>query len=252
MSWRSKVSDWLSEGALSKNQQQAELAKAKLKQYELTIDKLNAEKKQDRVEIEQLNAQLQIYRGFQVELGETQKKLSKAIAASEDYRTKLPATEKELDRVKRQLQQVQKSLSRSPNWQERLNSKVRVVDIQKRLPKQEFDALWGFGVSSPEVNSLTIAGSVVIKGWVLGRKSPVSQLRIIYQQETLIEIPVNLSRPEVTDRYPEIPKADKSGFEVAISVTDMPSEVELELQAVFQDQTTIPLCAIFFKAETNN
>ena len=187
MSWRLRLSNWLSKGALSRNQQQAELAKAKLKQNELTIEKLNAEIQQNRIEIEQLVAQLQISRGFQVELGETQLKLREAIAESEDCRQKLPATLKQLARVKSQLKQAQTNLSKSENWLEQLKNTIKVVDIQKRLPKQEFDTLWGFGVNSPEVNSLTVGGSVLIKGWVLGRKSPVSQITIIYQQHFQIQ-----------------------------------------------------------------
>lgn len=252
MSWRLRLSNWLSKGALSRNQQQAELAKAKLKQNELTIEKLKAEIQRNRVEIEQLGAQLQISRGFQVELGETQLKLREAIAESEDCRKQLPATLKQLAIVKSQLKQAQKNLSKSQDWLEQLKNTIRVVDIQKRLPKQEFDTLWGFGVNSPEVNSVTVGGSVQIKGWALGRRSPVSQIQIIYQQQTMLEIPVNLSRPEVTDRYPEIPKADKSGFEVAISIVDMPLEAELELQALLADQTAVPLCAIVLKKEESN
>ena len=247
MSWRLKLSNWLSEGALYRYQRQAELAKSTLKQYESTIEELNAQLKQNRIEIEQLAAQLQISQGLQVELGETQLKLREAIAESEDCRKKLPETQKQLAQLKSQLQQTQQDLSQSQNWLEQLKNPIQVVDIQKRLPKQDFDSLWGFGVNSPDVNTIAVAGSVLIKGWALGRKSPVTHIRISYQQQTIIETPANLSRPEITNRYPEIPKADKSGFEVAISVVGMPSEAELEIQAILQDETVLPLCAIFLK-----
>ena len=249
MSWRLKLSNWLSNGALLRNQKQAELAKAKLKQQELTIENLNAQVKQGRIEVEQLVAQLQISQGFQVELGETQLRLREAIAASENCRKQLPIVQKQVAQLKNRLQQSQKNLSKSQNWLEQLNNKIKVVDIQKRLPKDKFDCLWGFGVNSPEVGAISIAGSVLIKGWALGRKSPVTHIRIDYQQKTIVETLVNLSRPQVTNRYPEIPKANKSGFEAAISVVTMPAEVELELKAVFQDKTILPICAILLKKE---
>lgn len=249
MSWRLKLSDWLSSGALSRYQQQAELAKAKLKQQELTLEKLNAEIKQGRVDVEQLEAQLQISKGFQNELGETQLKLREAIAASENCRKELPATQQQLVVLQNKLQQVQQNLSKSQNWLEQLNNRIKVVDMQKRLPKQEFDSLWGFGVNSPEVNEITVAGSVMIKGWALGRKSPITHIRISCQQETIVETPVNLSRPEVTNKYPEIPKANKSGFEVAISLVGMPPEAELELNAILKDETVLPICAILLAKE---
>ena len=250
MSWRLALSNWLSKGALSKHQRQAELAKATLKQHESTIEKLNAQHKQDRIDIEQLTAQLQISQGFQVELGETQLKLREALAESEDCRTKLPAIKKELAQVKNQFQQTQQELSQSQNWLQQLTNPVRVVDIQKRLPKQEFDSLWGFGVNSPDLETTTVAGAITIKGWALGRKSPVTQIRICYQQQTIIETPVNLSRPEVTNRYPEIPRADKSGFEVAVSVLGIPPTAELELQAILKDETVLPICAILLEKES--
>ena len=247
MSWRLKLSNWLSKGALYRYQRQAELAKATLKENESTIENLNAQLKQDRIEIEQLNAQLQISQGFQVELGETQLKLRTAIAESEDCRQKLPAAEKESAQLKSQLQQAQQELSKSQNWLEQLKNPIRIVDIQKRLPKEDFESLWGFGVNRPDVNTITVAGAVNIQGWALGRKSPVTHIRISYQKQTIIETPANLSRPEITNRYPEIPKADKSGFEVAISVVGIPSEAELELQAILQDETVLPICAIFLE-----
>ena len=250
MSWRLTISNWLSRGALYRYQRQAESAKATLKQHESTIEQLNAQLKKNRVEIEQLIAQLQISLGFQVELGETQLKLRQAIAESEDCRQQLPATKKKLAQLKKQFQQAQQQLSKSHNWLEQLKNPIRIVDIQKRLPKQEFDSLWGFGVNSPDVNTTTVAGSLLIKGWALGRKSPVTHIRICYQQKTIVETPANLSRPEITNRYPEIPRADKSGFEVAISVVAIPSEAELELQAILKDETVLPICAIFLNRET--
>ncbi|ELS00398.1 hypothetical protein Xen7305DRAFT_00000990 [Xenococcus sp. PCC 7305] len=249
MSWRLKLSNWLSDGALSRSQKQAELAKAKLKQQELTLEKLHGEIKQERIKVEQLVAQLQISQGFQVELGETQQQLRKAISESEDCRQKLPAAQKQLARLKKQLQKAEKNLSKSQDWLEQLQSPIRVAEIQKRLPKQEFDTLWGFGVNSPEVDTKIDSGSVLIKGWALGRRSPVAQIQISYKEHAIVGTPVNLSRPEVTNKYPEIPKANKSGFEMALSLVGMPSEVELELQAILKDETVLPLCAIFLKRE---
>ena len=249
MSWRLKVSNWLSEGALSKQQRQTELAKATVKQQELTIENLNAQVTQKQTEIEQLIAQLQISRGFQVELGEAQLKLRQAISESEDCRKQLPIVQKKVARLKKQLKQPEQDLSQSQDWSEQLKNPVRIVDIQKRLPKQEFDTLWGFGVNSPDVNTEVVAGSVLIKGWALGRRSPVTGIKISYEEQTIVETPANLSRPEITNKYPEIPKANKSGFEVAISVVTIPPKAELLLEAILQDETVLPLCAILLEQE---
>ena len=226
MSWLLRLSDWLSSGLLTKYQRQADSAKAKLSQAKLNIDNLKKQLHQSQKELEQIKAQLLIAKGFQAELGETQIKLKQA--STKFYQCQ---------------QQLEEALSKSvkfEDWYQQLQTKVEVLAV-KRLPQEDFDALWGFSIASPKANTKVQGGSITIRGWVLGKKALATTVRIDCQGQTLVETPVNLSRPRVTQNYPDIPAAGTSGFEIALSVVNIPAETELEVKAVLENQDIIAL-----------
>jgi hypothetical protein len=247
LNWRLKLSNWLSGGALERYQRQEEMAQAKLKQNEIIMDSLRAELQQSQTDIERLQAQLQINQGFQIELGESQIKLQSAKAQAERYQQELKITKDKLAVLESQHQQATTELSNSKNWLKQVQHPVEVVAITKLLPKEEFDALWGFGLGSPKVNTILVGGSLTIKGWVLGRRANVSKVQITSQQEILIEAEIRLARPAITQQYPDIPGAGNSGFECSIAVLGIPSETELAIEVVLEDKSVIPLCAVTLK-----
>lgn len=246
MSWRLKLSNWLSGGILDRYQRQTELAKTKLQQTESELANLRIQLKQSQVELEQALAQLQINQGFQIELGETQIQLQQTKTQLQQCQAQLQQQQKQLQQSQTQLQQTKTKLVNSQDWLQQLQNPIQIVDV-KRLPPEDFDALWGFGIGSPTPNSQTIAGSTILKGWVLGKKSLATKVRIAYRGQTLTETPVEQPRPTITQYYPDIPAAANSGFETPFAVTAMGSEAELELQAVLEDGSIIPICVISLK-----
>ena len=178
MTWLLKLSNWLSGGALDKYQQQAKLAKAKLQQIESETEHYRVNAQQIEKELAQAKAQLQINQGFQVELGETQVQLQKTKADLSSCQKRLIASEQQLQQSQTKLQQTTKELAHSQDWLEQINSPIKIVEIRKTLPKQEFDTLWGFGLGTPKVDTMATAGSIIIKGWVLGKKAKVSKIKL--------------------------------------------------------------------------
>lgn len=247
MSWRLKLSNWLSQGKLEKYQQQARHAEAKLHQIELQIESLRAREPEYQKELAQTKAQLQISRGFQIELGQTQVKLKEALTVGERYKQKLLAVQQELERAKVNLRSTSTELAKSQDWLQQIKTPIEVIDVKKILPKHEFDTLWGFGLGVPRVNTMATAGSLDVKGWVLGKRAKATLVKMIYQGETLLEMPVDRPRPTVIQQYPDIAAAGDSGFESSFSVAGLDTETELELHAVLADETVIPLCAIVIK-----
>ncbi len=246
MSWRLKLSNWLSDGILDKYQQQIESAKAKLNQTESELNNLKIQLKQSQVELQQTLAQLQINQGFQIELGEKQIQLQQTKAQLQQCQAQLQQKQEQLEKSQTQLQQTQTKLVNSQDWLQQIQAPIQVVEV-KRLPQKDFEALWGFGIGSPLPESQAIGGSLLFKGWVLGKKSLAKKVRITYQGQMLIETPVEQPRPTITQYYPDIPAAANSGFETPFSVTAMGSEAELELQAVLEDESIIPLSVIYLK-----
>jgi DNA repair exonuclease SbcCD ATPase subunit len=246
LNWRLKLSNWLSGGAIAKYRQQAETAKAQWQQLELDLENIKAQLKQSQIELEQTKAQLQIAKGFQVELGQTQLQLQQTAVELKHCQEKLQQKQQEVERSQTQLEQAQKELAESQDWLQQLQTKIQVVEVE-RIPIKDFEALWGFDIGTPSPQTEVTAGLLVIKGWVLGKRAEAKIIKIIWQQQTLMETTVEQPRKFVQQQYPEIPAADSCGFETAFSVAGMPANTELEIQAVLADESLISLSRICLK-----
>jgi hypothetical protein len=244
LSWRLKLSNWLSGGILDKYEQQAKIAQSKLQQTELEIDRCQSQLQQAQKEFQQTNAQLKIYRGLQDELGTNQIKLQKTTAEFKSCQEKLTATQNELEQLQTKLQATSQELATSQDWIEQLKIPIKVTAINKILPKHEFDTLWGFGLGNPKVDLVSSGGSLMFMGWVLGKKAVAQSVTITYNNEILVETPVDRPRPAITHQYPDIPKAGICGFECSLMVAGVPDEAELHLSVVLEDGSIIPFCGI--------
>ncbi len=246
MNWRLKLSNWLSGGAIAKYRQQAETAKAQWQQLELDLEKIQDQLKQSQIELEQTKAQLQIAKGFQVELGQTQWQLQQTEVELKQCQEKCQQQQQELERSRSQLEQAKQELAGSRDWLQQLQTRIEVVKVE-RLPIKDFETLWGFDIGTPSPQTEVNAGLLAIKGWVLGKRAEAKIIKIVCQQQTLIETTVDRPRKFVQQQYPEIPAADSCGFETAFSVAGMPANTELEVQAVLADESLIPLSRIYLR-----
>ena len=242
-----KLANWMSDGDLEKYEQkakQASEAQAQLQKTESKLKELKANFQQAEKELAQSKAQLQINQGFQIELGETQLRLQKAEVEAQRYKKDLFEREKQFNLVKSQLTQAKKALERSQNWMQQIQIPIQVIEIKKTLPKENFDTLWGFGILSPNVELVTNTGALIVKGWVLGKQSEAKTLQVSYQDRQILSTTADIRLPKIASQYPDIPTAHQCGFEFSLSVAGIPGLVELNLEAVLQDETIVPLCAI--------
>ena len=240
-----KLANWFSDGDLEKYKQQAsksEQALSQLQDEESKLAKLSDKLRRTQKELAQAKAQLQINQGFQIELGETQLKLRQTEADANRYKQELFAREKQHKLTESQFRQAQQALSKSQNWSQQLKTPILIAEIEKTLPKQDFETLWGFGIITPTANTTITTGAISVKGWVLGKKAIAKTLIVSHQSEKLLETPVRLRRPIVVQQYPDIPTASTSGFEFSLSVAGIPSAVKLSLEALLTDGTVVPLC----------
>ncbi|MDJ0689949.1 MAG: hypothetical protein QNJ41_15710 [Xenococcaceae cyanobacterium MO_188.B32] len=239
MSWRLKLSDWLSGGLLKKYQREAESTKAKLQKAQINVDNLKKQLQYSKREEEQAKAQLLISQGFQIELGETQLKLK-------ETSNKLLRCQQQLTRQQQEIKQISTKPVSYEDWYQQLQTTVDVLEV-KRLPQEDFDSLWGFSIASPKAETKISGGSIIVKGWVLGKKSLATTIRLNHQGKTLVETPVNLPSPGVTQYYPDIAAAGKSGFETSLSVVGIPTKAELEIQVLLENQDIVNLSIIALK-----
>jgi multidrug efflux pump subunit AcrA (membrane-fusion protein) len=235
----------------SKLEQPPQQTDAKLAKMQSTIAKLNQDLQQSHKELAQAKAQLQINQGFQIELGETQLQLQQTIAELQRYKQDLLEQQQQLSNVQAQYQQNQKALAQiveQKTWLSLLKTPVRVIEIKKTLPKQDFETLWGFGIISPTVETILTTGAIFVRGWVLGKKAQAQTIRVLYQGEILLETPVDLRRPIIAQQYPDIVTAGQSGFEFSLAVTGMTTQTELNIEACLKDETIVSLCNFVLKS----
>lgn len=243
-----KLANWFSDGDLEKYQQQAQQGQqlqTELQKTKSQLDKLNLDCQKSEKELAQTKAQLQIYQGFQIELGETQIKLQQTEAQVQRYKKELFDQQQSFRERQAQFQEAQQALdklAKPQDWLNQIRTPIQIVDIKKTLPKQDFETLWGFGIITPTVKSMVTMGALVVKGWVLGKQAVAENVRVSYQTHVLLESPVKLRRPIVVQQYPDIPTANQSGFEFSLAVVGIPNETELCIEAVLADKTIVPLC----------
>jgi multidrug efflux pump subunit AcrA (membrane-fusion protein) len=231
--------------------QQTDAKDAKLAKMQSTIAKLERDLQESHKQLAQAKAQLQINRGFQIELGETQLKLQQTVAELQRYKQELSEQQQQLSNVQDQYQKNQQALAQiveQKTWLSLLKTPVQVIEIKKTLPKQDFETLWGFGIMSPTVETMLTTGAIFVRGWVLGKKAQAQTIRVLYQGETLLETPVDLRRPIIAQQYPDIVTAGQSGFEFSLAVTGMTTQTELNIEACLKDETIVSLCKFVLKS----
>lgn len=250
-----KLSNWFSdeEPQNQHNEQPKSPPEGQLTKTQLKIDQLNRNLREAQKELAQTKAQLQIQQGFQIELGETQLKLQQTEAELQRYKKEIFEQQKQLSQIQTQYKTAKQSLaklSQGQNWLNQLKTPIQIVKIEKTLPKQDFETLWGFGILSPTLDTTIDTGAIFVRGWVLGKKSQAKTIEVKYQNEKLLVAPVELRRPVVAQQYPDIPAANHSGFEFVLSVAAIAEEIELSLEASLEDRTVVSLCNFVLKPQT--
>lgn len=108
------------------------------------------------------------------------------------------------------------------------------------------EVLVDFSIDVPKQNTKVDPSSVIIGGWVVGKKSRVASVELICDGKVIQNTPVNEDRPDVANVFPEVPNAENSGFTATVKLIGMPSEAELLLQAIFEDESCVPLAVVRF------
>jgi predicted SAM-dependent methyltransferase len=86
-----------------------------------------------------------------------------------------------------------------------------------------------------------------IIGWVLGQKSPVTEVVVNSGSGEAARTPVALDRPDVAERFPDRPEASTAGFKLSLKAQGK-GESRLNLWALLKDETREPLGQITVKS----
>ena len=81
-------------------------------------------------------------------------------------------------------------------------------------------------------------------GWILGKKAQVVSIEVINDGRVIQTIAINYPRPDVAQTYTEVANAETSGFWEKVALNELPVEVELLIQAVFSDESRLPISKV--------
>ncbi|MEA5521281.1 hypothetical protein [Limnoraphis robusta] len=125
-----------------------------------------------------------------------------------------------------------------------------IVTPNLHVLETDRDLLEDFTIDSPKPGVSIRHDALNLSGWVVSRKSPAILVQLLKQDQVFVEVPVNIHRPRVAQRYAEILGSEKSGFEIPIFLSDELKETaEIILQVVLADQTRVPLAVLSFECD---
>jgi len=122
---------------------------------------------------------------------------------------------------------------------------IEIINIS--CSNLDSEKLWGFAVDSPKVQDQFDNYMLNVRGWVLGKSSPVRAVWLTYQNSPDKPLKIEnifISRPDVQQHYQNVENAENSGFSILASVIGMPSTVNLGIQAILEDGSHINMIRI--------
>lgn len=111
------------------------------------------------------------------------------------------------------------------------------------------EELWGFHLEAPEPGHEAETYAFDVRGWVLGRRLPVTSVELMAGDRLLWRIPTTLPRPELAESYPQSVGADSAGFFGVINSLNLTPEFEILVRARLQDKSRLPLATIHGQRE---
>jgi hypothetical protein len=110
------------------------------------------------------------------------------------------------------------------------------------------ERIWGCSIDKPSNDDArapaTQRYTVDVQGWVVGRSSPVSDVRVFHGRRLCGISPLNRKRPDVAERFPSVEGAERSGFAFSIGLISLPPTCELSLRALLEDGADVELGTI--------
>jgi hypothetical protein len=111
------------------------------------------------------------------------------------------------------------------------------------------ELLWGCNIDMPNKGEKTDSYEIVFKGWVLGKKYRAVAVELIASGSTIEKIPVEQSRPDVFEVYPDIFHAKKSGFLAKVEAGKLPEAGVLTLEAVFSHGSRVCIGEVQYRKQ---
>lgn len=92
---------------------------------------------------------------------------------------------------------------------------------------------------------------LLLRGWALGAEEPALAVELVAGGRVVGRAQVELERPDIAELHPDLPHAGHCGFEHRLNLWALDGELELEVRAVLDPVTRVPLATVALRAETD-
>jgi glycosyltransferase involved in cell wall biosynthesis len=117
--------------------------------------------------------------------------------------------------------------------------------VEVSLSDLDAERLWGRHIDLPKPSTQSEASALKLAGWVLGNESPAVAIELVHQGgKVMRRVPINHPRPDIARAFPNVPRAEESGFRATVSLLGATPELELWVRAVLKDQSRVPIGVI--------
>jgi hypothetical protein len=120
-------------------------------------------------------------------------------------------------------------------------SAVEIVDVSRRAKLSK--KMRGFSLENPHPGKADVF-HIHVQGWALGSESPVTGVQVVHGTSVLRTIPLDYPSPEAALAHPDDEEAQRCGFNALVGVVGLPSEFELKVRAVLDNDSKTPLATI--------
>ncbi len=142
-----------------------------------------------------------------------------------------------------ELEQKTQELQQANYWLNKNSFPSRAIELTTINKPQLTEKLIGFYFDSPKFPLVINSSILSLKGWVIGKKSPATKVRIKCDDFLLSETPVNLSRPDVAKAY-HLPDGENKGFQLNLNVMGIPPQTILTLEVSLRDRTSVTIATL--------
>ncbi|PSB52787.1 hypothetical protein C7B67_05600 [filamentous cyanobacterium Phorm 6] len=123
---------------------------------------------------------------------------------------------------------------------------IEILDVAA-LSVEDSGLLWGYNIDSPRNNLQFETDKIFVYGWILGKKYPAVAIKVTSGGTVIQEIATNNPRPDVAKIHSNVAGSENCGFSAEVGVGELSDECELVLEAVFSDQSIVPIAVVRFR-----
>jgi hypothetical protein len=96
-----------------------------------------------------------------------------------------------------------------------------------------------------QASSRSDVHAVELAGWALGKERRVVAVEVsTHDANPLIELPLEVERPDVAAAHPDAPDAARSGFQGWVSTLGLPERFELRVRALLEDGSSAEIASV--------